>query len=248
MADINVQDQSQAALDAAKAKAEEAKAAAQAKYDEAAAKAQALLDSLPTPKELLQSIQMPALPTTESVVDKIVPGQMTNTELLVFLAPANISLPGLDVNTLLQLGFVTQFREAFANVDTPKERQELVDKYYDKYVTENKEKYQRGISAIKTKFNSSKEKLDNLIKRIRSSVARIANPPVIGTAAPNPTRTLQDYIDLKQQAENELSAITVELIDVILLAEAIDWDLPEQFDILAQLIGGAKKALELIPV
>ena len=248
MVDIDIQGTGQQALDQATAQAEAAKAAAQVKYDEAAAKAQQFLDSLPTPKELLQSIQMPELPTTEEVVKDIIPGEMTNTELLTFLAPATISLPGLSVDSLLQLGFVTQYREVFAQVDTPKERQELVEKYYDKYVTENKEKYQRGVAAIKAKFKSSQDKLSNLIKRIRNSVARIANPPVIGTAAPNPSRTIQDYIDIKQQAENELSAITVELIDVILLAEEIKWDLPEAFDILAQTVGTAKKALELIPV
>lgn len=244
MADISKEEldaQAQAAL-------EEAKAKAQAAYDAAQAKAQELLDSLPTVEELLQSITLPSAPSKEEIVSKIVPGQMTNAELLSFLAPATISLPGLNVDTLLQVGFVTQYQELFAQIDSKEERQEIVDKYYDQYVTQNKEKLEKGIANIKSKLSASKDKLENLLKRVQNSIARIANPPVIGTAAPNPTRTLQDYIDMKQQAENELSAITVMLIDVILAADEIGYDLPEEFDVVAQLVGTTKKALELIPV
>ena len=244
MADISKEEldaQAQAAL-------EEAKAKAQAAYDAAQAKAQELLDSLPTVEELLQSITLPSAPSKEEIVSKIVPGQMTNAELLSFLAPATISLPGLNVDTLLQVGFVTQYQELFAQIDSKEERQEIVDKYYDQYVTQNKEKLEKGIANIKSKLSASKDKLENLLKRVQNSIARIANPPVIGTAAPNPTRTLQDYIDMKQQAENELSAITVMLIDVILAADEIGYDLPEEFDVVAQLEGTTKKALELIPV
>lgn len=232
----------------AQAALEEAKAKAQAAYDAAQAKAQELLDSLPTVKELLQSIQLPEAPTKEDVVSAIIPGEMTNAELLAFLAPATISIPGLNTNTLLQIGFMTQYRELFAGIDSKEERQEIVDKYYDLYVTQNVERIDKGINRIKAKYKSSKEKLENLIKRVQNSIARIANPPVIGTAVPNPTRTIQDYIDMKQQAENELSAITTELIDIILLADEIGYDLPKEFDILAQLIGSAKKVLEIIPV
>lgn len=244
MADISKEEldaQAQAALDEAKAKA-------QAAYDAAQAKAQELLDSLPTVEELLQSITLPSAPSKEEIVSKIVPGQMTNAELLSFLAPATISLPGLNVDTLLQVGFVTQYQELFAQIDSKEERQEIVDKYYDQYVTQNKEKLEKGIANIKSKLSASKDKLENLLKRVQNSIARIANPPVIGTAAPNPTRTVQDYIDMKQQAENELSAITVMLIDVILAADEIGYDLPEEFDVVAQLVGTTKKALELIPV
>lgn len=243
----NIGSSFQNTTDQAQAQLEEAQAKVQAAYEDAQAKAQAFLDSLPTPKELLSSIQIPTFPTREEIVDTIIPGSMTNAQLIAFLAPATVSLPGLDLDSILQLGFVTQFREQLGQVDTVEERQELFDRYYSNYVDKNKEKVKRAITEIKSQYQAAQKRLETLLERAQSSIARIANPPVLGTAAPNPTRTLQDYIDLKQQAENELTSISDILIKLILTAESINWDLPESIDILVQLVGRVKTALELIP-
>lgn len=205
------------------------------------------INAIPTPQEILQSISLPALPEKEAIIDSIVPGKMSNADLIAFLT-RSIVIPGLSVDSILQLGFATQYAELLGKVDTKKERQEIAEKLYDDYVTQNKEKVQKGISQIKAKYSSAKERLETLIKRVRDSVARIANPPVIGTAAPNPTRTLQDYLEMKRLAESELSAITKDLLEVAVLADEIGWDLPEEFDVTAQLLGTAKTALDLIPI
>lgn len=234
--------------DQAQDKLEDLQANAQEKFDQAQAKAQAYLDSLPTPKELLDSIEFPELPSSDEVVKAIIPGSMTNVELIKFLSPALISLPGLNVNTLLQLGFAAQFREELAKYDTPKERQEFFNKYYDEYVTKNKDRIEKGVASINSKYSAGKDRLAGLLKRVQNGLARIANPPVVGTVSPNPTRTIQDYIDLKDQAESELKQISQDLIELILAAEVIGWDLPIAIDILVQSVGSVKKGIELIPV
>lgn len=221
----------------------------QAAVDSLGQRSQAIVDSIPTPKELLKSIKLPSKSNIkDSIVAQIVPGQMTNSELLQFLAPATISLPGLDLDSLLQIGFVTEIKDVLAKVDSKEERQALADKYYDNYVERNIDRYKDAIARINTSFDASKKKLETLLKRVQSSIARIANPPVVGPVSPNPTRTLQDYIDLKQQVETELSSIIVSMVDIITIAQVIGYELPIEFDLTAQTIGSVKKAIELIPV
>jgi hypothetical protein len=170
----------------------------------------------------------------------------SNTELLEKLT-GSITLPGLDVNTILEASFAKAFKEQLEIIDSPEEREQLRTSLYESYVTSNKKKVQEGIAELKSAFTTAKGQVDSIIPQAREAITTAAIPSVIGTAAPNPIREVLEMKSKKETLETILATAVDNLVRVVIVAEKIEYDIPKIVEDVIIAVGTAKSVLDAIP-
>ena len=171
---------------------------------------------------------------------------MSNAELLNSLT-SNTSLPGLDVDTLIEKGFTAKYKEQLDSVEDAKEREELYNSLYESYVEANKPRLEEGIAEIKSVYATADVQVQSVIAQAQEVVTTAAVPPVIGTAAPNPLREVLEMKSKKEQLEALLATITDSLVRLILVANKIGYELPQPVQATIALLSKAKSVLNAIP-
>lgn len=170
----------------------------------------------------------------------------TNAELLEKLG-GSISLPGLELDLLLEKSFAVKYKDQLDSVDSAEEREALKEALYSSYVEANTQRVNEGIIEIQSAYNNARSNIEAVISQAKEAVTTAAVPPVIGTAAPNPIREILEMKSKKEQLETILAVATDNLVRVILIANKIDYDLPALIVDTITLVGTAKSVLEAIP-
>lgn len=170
----------------------------------------------------------------------------SNTELLEKLTNQT-SIPGLDVDTLLEASFEAKFKDQLSAASTPEARQQLKDALYESYVEANKDRLTQGIAEFKSGFETAKVQINSVIAQAKEVVTTAAVPNVIGTAGPNPLRELLEMKSKKETLETILATASDSLVRVILVAEKIDYKIPQSVIDVIELVAVAKNVLAAIP-
>lgn len=170
----------------------------------------------------------------------------TNSELLQKLT-GSITLPGLDVDTLLEASFAKTYKEQLDAIDSAEEREALYKSLYSSYIETNKDRVEQGIAEMKSAYSNAKVQIESIISQAKEAITTAAVPNVIGTAGPNPIREILEMKSKKETLDTILATATDNLVRVVLIANEIDYDLPKVVDDVISLVGTARSVLDAIP-
>lgn len=164
-----------------------------------------------------------------------------------------VSLPGLDIDSVVENFVDTKYGEELSQIKDEKERKALRDKWVDYYKKgEGSEMIKLEIASIKANFSAAKDQLTFVAEAAASSVASNAIPSVITTGAaasvPNPAYALIENKTKKNTLLSMLKQIGAFLVNLLKSAVAIAFAVPTAVITLIETLTTVKKTVNTIPV
>lgn len=174
-------------------------------------------------------------------------------ELMDKLIGNDVSLPGLDFDTVVDNFVDVKYKSTLDQVSSKEERDALREKW-TKYYKEGEGKLtiQMEINTIKANYSSAQSNLKSATEAIVSTTASNAVPPVItvgsATSTPNPGYYLIENKTKVNQISSILKSAETNVVNMLKSSAQIAFPIPTQVTQLVDSLAEAKEKLNSIPI
>lgn len=173
--------------------------------------------------------------------------QTTLTELVN--SSSDISLPGLDFNTVVENIVVKKYSkdlDKLSKEDKKKEKEKLINYYKTTAFNE----INSNIIKVKSCTNSLKIQVDNIQTSITNTISTLALPSVVSVppAAPNPVYAVFDNKQKVAIITSLIASTALIIIDLLDASIKIQYELPDFVIVLIETFKTLKQSLSSIPI
>lgn len=173
--------------------------------------------------------------------------QTTLTELAN--SSSDISLPGLDFNTVVENIVVKKYSkdlDKLSKEDEKKEKEKLINYYKTTAFNE----INSNIIKVKSCTNSLKIQVDNIQTSITNTISTLALPSVVSVppAAPNPAYAVFDNKQKVAIITSLIASAALIIIDLLDASIKIQYELPDSVFVLIETFKTLKQSLSSIPI
>jgi len=168
---------------------------------------------------------------------------MTTIELINELQNVSDPITWIDVDTVTDK-FVEKKIEIY---DTFNFTEKELSDYKNDLIEQYKPKVIENVAIIKTKYNMCKSNLNGIKNTITSFATTAVQPPAV-PASPNPAWALLDAKQKVTSIKSVLAIINTNIIDILLAANKIDFEIPQQIKSIIELFKNVNNGVNKIPV
>lgn len=167
-------------------------------------------------------------------------------ELIFYLEDKSISLPGLDLDTILE-------KLSKKNLEKYKAQflsKEQVKEYLATMKEQMRDIVKRNIAIIKSAFVQIKDILKGIGETVKNILSNIAVPSTIPTSggSANPAWVLLDTKQKVQFLKGIILQVKTVMITLLIACEVIDYDIPEVIANIVKGIGVSSDLINTLPI